>query len=240
MATNKIADLWADTVNKITNQILQLASEGGFFGELFESFSGVDMQAETARAARLEAERRKLGLKPQNDGIDSQIASGTYKDPTVEATKNRIKEITSQIDSGMQSVTDATGQAVKDKVGDFASSTSKEISSLQSELENLQIEAWQKLIDVKFAEKQKKEKEDAEAAAKAALESVRNGTASSSSSLGPTSIVSNNLLALQSAISSPQMNQVKLLKEQNNKADKQIMLLENLLASNEKLGLYHA
>jgi TP901 family phage tail tape measure protein len=231
MATNKIADLWADTVNKITNQILQLASQGGIFGELFESISGVDMQAETARAAKLEAERRKLGLKPQTDGIDQQIANGTYKDPGVEAIKNRIKAITADIDAGMASVTAATGQAVTDAAGNQAEQTSANIQKLQEELARLRAEAKAKIEAGKKNPDPTKPEEGKKTA---------NQSGSASGSTGPSSVATNNLLALQSAISSPQAKQVKLQEEQNKKSDKQIMLLENLLASNEKLGLYHA
>lgn len=233
MATNKIADLWADTVNKITNQILQLASEGGFFGDLFESISGVDMQAETARAAKLEAERRNLGLKPQTDGVDQQIANGTYKDPGVEAIKNRIKAITAEIDSGMASVTAATGQAVTDAAGNQSEQTSANIRNLQEELARLRAEAAAKIEAGKKEALGGPKSEEAKKAAAGQAGSV-------SSSSGPSSVATNNLLALQSAISSPQAKQVKLQEEQNKKSDKQIMLLENLLASNEKLGLYHA
>lgn len=234
MATNKIADLWADTVNKITNQILQLASEGGFFGDLFESISGVDMQAETARAAKLEAERRKLGLKPQTDGIDQQIASGTYKDPGVEAIKNRIKAITAEIDAGMASVTAATGQAVTYAAGNQSEQTSSNIQKLQEELARLRAEAKAKIDAGKEEALSGPKSEEAKKAAAAGQAGASGGPT------GASSVATNNLLALQSAISSPQAKQVKLQEEQNKKADKQIMLLENLLASNEKLGLYHA
>lgn len=232
MATNKITDLWADTVNKITNQILQLASEGGFFGDLFESISGVDMQAETARAAKLEAERRKLGLKPQTDGIDSQIASGTYKDPGVEAIRNRIKDITAQIDEGRKSITDATGQAVTDATGNQAEATSANIKNLQNELARLREQATAKIEAGKQEALTGATSEDAK--------KQSSGLGSTAGSTGSASVATNNLLSLQSAISSPQARQVKLAEEQNKKADKQITLLENLLASNEKLGLYHA
>lgn len=223
-ATNKIADLWADTVNKITNQILQLASEGGFFGELFESISGVDMQAETARAARLEAERRKLGLKAQEDGIDQQIASGTYEDPGVEAIRNRIKDITAQIDEGRKAVTDATGQAVSDAVGNQAEATSENIRNLQKELASLRSQAVAKL------EQSRQEKTSEPSEEGSGIPTVS----------GKASAATNNLLSLQSAISNPQARQLKLAEEQNKKADKQIEATKELGIKLDRLGLYHA
>jgi TP901 family phage tail tape measure protein len=235
-AVNKIADVWGSIVNTIANDML--AGTG-----------------QIERGMKLEEERRKLGLSPQNDGIVNEINNGTYQHPGITATRDGIKSaanetgelikdlraksdeiikgITSKIDEGRNAITDATSQAVADATGNQSKETSANIRRLQSELENLQIEAWQKLIDSKAVDDPKRKGEDS------GSKSANSGMGSSSSA-GPTSIATNNLRELQSAMMSPQVKQLKLAEEANKKTDKQIVIQEEVLASINKLGLYHA
>lgn len=234
-AVNKIADVWGSIVNTIANDML--AGTG-----------------QIERGMKLEEERRKLGLAPQNDGIVNEIQNGTYQHPGIRATRDGIKSaanetgelikdlraksdeiikgITSEIDKGRNAITDATSQAVTDAAGNQTEQTSANIRNLQDELARLRDQAKAKIEAGKQEALTGAKSEEAKKGAA--------GTGSTSGTMGAASIATNNLLALQSAISSPQAKQVKLAEEQNKKADKQIMLLENLLASNEKLGLYHA
>jgi TP901 family phage tail tape measure protein len=216
MATNEIADLWADTTKTIIDQFLELSSRLGIFQDISDPIAGVEFIP---------------GVQPGTEGATNLDTKRTYENPAVDDIKDRIKAITAEIDSGMASVKAATGQAVTDAAGNQAEQTSSNIQKLQEELARLRAEAKAKIEAGKKNPDPAKPEEG---------KKVANQSGSASGSTGPSSIATNNLLALQSAISSPQAKQVKLQEEQNKKSDKQIMLLENLLASNEKLGLYHA
>jgi hypothetical protein len=229
-AANLIADKWAQTANKIANKILEMAAQGGVVGKLFEQVTGVNMQEETQRAQRLEAERRAKGLKPQTDGIDSQIAAGNFQDPAVQAIKDRIKAITAQIDEGREAVTDATGQALDDATAGQAEATSANIRKLQDELDSLRKQATEKL------EAGKKIGGDDEEE----IDGFEGGGTPSRGMSGRGSVATNNLMALQSAMTGPQDRQVKLAEDANKKADKQIEVLQQVAGKIDKMGLFHA
>jgi hypothetical protein len=227
-AANLIADKWAETVNKIANKILEMAAQGGVVGKLFEQVTGVNMQEETQRAQRLEAERRAKGLKPQTDGIDSQIAAGNFQDPAVQAIKDRIKAITAQIDEGREAVTDATGQALDDATAGQAEATSANIKKLQDELAALRKEAADKLEASRAAAESGSESSDSSG-----------GAEERRSISGRGSMAATNLMSLQTAMNSPQDRQIKLAEDANKKADEQIGVLEAVVAGIQRLGWFH-
>jgi hypothetical protein len=226
-AANAIADKWADTVNQIANKILEMASQGGVVGKLFEKVTGVNMQEETARAQRLEQQRRDRGLAPQTDGIDSQIAAGTFKDPAVEAIKDRIKAITAQIDEGREAVTDATGQALADATSGQADATSENVRKLKAELEALRKEAADKLEAARKESESKSEDEPDDD------ESPKVGA------IGRSSAVATNLMSLQTAMNGPQDRQIKLAEKQVKKTEMQLEKMDLLIAATERNRLAH-
>jgi hypothetical protein len=231
-AARGIADKWAETVNKISNQILKMASEGGVVGKVFEKFSGVNMQEETARAARLNAQMRAAGMNT-NDENDtaSQIAAGTYKDPSVEAIRQRIHDITKQIDEGREAVTAATGQAVEDATGGQAEATSNNIRELQKQLAELRREASEKLAAGKDGSVDSKGQKSTTSGDSEPQEIIK----------GKTSVVTNNLLTLQSMVSPSQEKdkQTRIAEVQVKKLEQQLEKSDLMILAIEKLGLHH-
>jgi hypothetical protein len=140
-AADAVAKKWQETVNAISDYILQSASEGGVMGWALEQVSGVNMKEEAERSRRLEAERRARGMKPDNGGdfVDSTQFSVT------DDTKAKINAVTAAIDAKLAAMTDATGQALDDKTGGRASAASAEIAALQKELDSLKAQASQEV-----------------------------------------------------------------------------------------------
>jgi hypothetical protein len=222
-AINSIASLWRKTSDAITNDILQRASQGGIFGKVFEQFSGVNMQEETARAQRLEAQRRDLGLKPQTDDIASQIAAGTYKDPGIAAIEANIKAATAAVAEGSQEWADATQAAVDQAVDGQSDKASAGVQRLQGELDALRAEAAAKLAAGK----------DGSVDGKGSSTSGGEGFGMG----GRASVATNSLMALSAMASSPKD---RIGEQQLKKADQQIERADRLIVAVEKLGLFHA
>lgn len=226
-ATRAIADKWAETVNAISNKILEMASQGGVVGGLFEAVSGVNMQEEAARAQRLEAQRQAMGFAPQTDDIASQIAAGTYQSPEVEAIRQRIIAIADEIDAGRPAITDATGQAVIDATAGQSDATSQRVRDLQAELARLRGEAVQQSKEVGVGGTGK----PGEAAGATDDKSAASGMS------GPTSAVTNNLMELQSAFVGPQEKQLKVAEQQLKTERQQLEKMDEQIAATRESTL---
>jgi hypothetical protein len=226
-AINAITDMWASGVNKLTNMILEFASQGGLIGEAFKAVTGVDMQAETKRAAKLEAQMRAAGMNTGGDDISKQIASGTYRDPGVEAIRQQIQGITSEIDAGRQAVTEATGQALTDATAGTTGEVSASVMALQKQLAALREEASAKLAEGKDGTA------DAKPATSTQDESRQGLT-------GRASAATNNLMSLQAMASGPQDKQTRLAEQQLKKQDKSLEKQDLMIAAIESLGWNHS
>ena len=137
-AANKVMEKWQQTVNKISDYILQAASEGGAMGWALEQVSGVNMQDEAERGRRVEAERRAKGMKPDDNLI---VDSTQYQDPTLQALKDKVKAAGDAANAMMKDATDATGDALTEATAGQAGAASAEVAALMAELAALKAEA---------------------------------------------------------------------------------------------------
>lgn len=144
-AANAVMSKWQQTVNKISDYILESASQGGVMGWALEQISGVNMQEEAARAARLNAQAGAMGLA-QDAGI---VTSAEYQDPALEAMKAKVAAAGEAAKAAMDASTEATGTALADATAGSAAETSESVKALQAELAALQAEASNKLAAVK-------------------------------------------------------------------------------------------
>jgi hypothetical protein len=218
-AINTVTDVWATAVNKLVGFIFGLV-EG--IAAAFEAVTGIEVETEMERSRKLEAQRRQMGLAPQNDDIASQIAGGTYKDPGIEAIRQQIQGITADIDAGRKTMTDATGQAVTDATSGQAAAASAQVKALQDQLAALRQEATAKLA----------EETDAESKSAAAA-------ASGSGLSNKSSVASNNLASLQTAIQSPQARMERIGEKQLKNQEKAIEIARETALAIAKLGLFH-
>ena len=137
-AANAVMNKWQETVNAISDYILQAATEGGAMGWALEQVSGVNMQEESARGKRIEAERRSKGMTPDNNLIAD---STQYQDPMLQGLKDKVKAAGDAANAMMADATDATGQALADATTGQAETASVEVQALQSELAALRAQA---------------------------------------------------------------------------------------------------
>lgn len=137
-AANAVMAKWQQTVNKISDFILESASQGGVMGWALEQISGVNMQEEAARAKRLNAQAGAMGLA-QDAGI---VTSAEYQDPALEAMKAKVA-------AAGEALKAATGTAAAEMAAGSAAGTSESVKALQAELAALQAEAAAKLEAVK-------------------------------------------------------------------------------------------
>lgn len=144
-AANAVMAKWQQTVNKISDFILESASQGGVMGWALEQISGVNMQEEAARAARLNAQAGQMGLA-QDAGV---VTSAEYQDPALEAMKAKVAAAGEAAKAAMDASTEATGAALADATAGSAAETSDSVKALQAELAALQAEAAAKLAAVK-------------------------------------------------------------------------------------------
>jgi len=141
-AANAVMNKWQETVNAISDYILQAATEGGAMGWALEQVSGVNMQEEAARGKRIEEERRKRGMAPDNNLITD---STQYQDPMLQGLKDKVKAAGDAASAMMADATDATGQALADATTGQSETASAEVQALQSELAALRAQAAGKL-----------------------------------------------------------------------------------------------
>lgn len=144
-AANAVMNKWQETVNAISDYILQAATEGGAMGWALEKVSGVNMQEEAARGKRIEEERRKKGMKPDNNLITD---STQYQDPALQALKDKVKAAGDAANAMMTDATDATGQALEDATKGQSETASAEVMALQAELAALKKEADTKVAAI--------------------------------------------------------------------------------------------
>lgn len=144
-AANAVMAKWQQTVNKISDFILESASQGGVMGWALEQISGVNMKEEAARAARLNAQAGVMGLA-QDAGT---VTSAEYQDPALAAMKAKVAAAGEAAKAAMDASTEATGTALADATAGSAAETSDAVKSLQAELAALQTEAANKLAAVK-------------------------------------------------------------------------------------------
>ena len=90
--TSALVTGWSNAVEAIANKILDMASQGGIFGQAFAAITGVDMAEEKARAERMNAEARRRGLG-QTD-FNQTVRSGV-----TDSVNNMTSGITSALDA---------------------------------------------------------------------------------------------------------------------------------------------
>lgn len=226
-ATNGIIGKWRSMVDELTNDILQQAGEGGVFGAAFTAISGVNVKEEMQRAQALEAARRAKGLDPQDDDIASQIAAGTYRDPSIAAIEAQALAATAAVTAASQGMADATQAAVDDATAGQSKGTSDSVKKLEAELAALRSQAASKVAA------------GADGTADGAAAAAGGGSATAGAG-GRSSVASNNLVALAAMASSPQDRQVRIGEQQLKKTDKQLEKMDLQILAIEKLGLFHA
>jgi len=144
-AANAVMAKWQETVNAISDYILQAASEGGAMGWALEQVSGVNMQEEAERGRKIEAERRARGMAAD----ENLIADSTqYQDPTLQALKDKVKAAGDAANAMMTDATDATGDALTDATAGQAEAASAEVAALMAELAALKAEASGKVAAI--------------------------------------------------------------------------------------------
>lgn len=142
-AANAIAAKWAETVNAISDYILEAASSGGMMGWALEQVSGVNAQEEVARGKRIEAERIAKGMKPDGGGM---IKSNEFN--ITDETKKNIADLTASIDAKMAALTAGADQALDEVVAGQAGAVSESIAKLRAELAALKAEAAGKVAAI--------------------------------------------------------------------------------------------
>jgi hypothetical protein len=142
-AANAVMNKWQQTVNAISDYILESASEGGVMGWALEQISGVDMKAEKARGDKIEAERRARGMTP--DTGSGLTKSDEFQHAGLAAMKESVRAAGQAANEGMKGVTDATGQALADKTGGSSAKASAEVARLKAELEASRMTAAEKV-----------------------------------------------------------------------------------------------
>jgi len=228
-AANAVANKWADTVNQISDYILESASQGGMMGWALEQVSGVNMQEEVARGQRIEAQRRAAGMKPDTGGdiVDSSQFNVT------DGVKNRIAEITAAIDSKMAGMTDATGQGLADQTDGKGAAVSANIEALQAELAALRSQASTKLAEMNSGA--------AESGAGAGSGSAAGG-GEGQRTAGKSSVASFSLgaLAQMAGRGGIEGKQLAATEKAAKASEKQLEKTDVLIASVQGWGLHHA
>jgi hypothetical protein len=144
-AANAVMNKWQQTVNKISDYILESASQGGVMGWALEQISGVNMKEEAARAARLNQQAEQMGLA-QDAGV---VTSAEYQDPALEAMKQRVAAAGEAAKAAMDASTEATGAALNDATAGANGGQSERVKALQDELASLQVQSGKKLEEMK-------------------------------------------------------------------------------------------
>jgi hypothetical protein len=209
-AANAVMDKWQKTVNAISDYILESASEGGVMGWALEQVSGVNMQEEVARGKRIEAERRARGMTPDNGS--GMTKSDEFQHAGLAALKESVRNAGQAANEGMKTVTDATGDALKEKTGGQASKASAEVERLKAELSALQMKSDEKV------------KEMAGGPGAASGPDFASGGRFGESSMGKASAATFNLGALSSSVAGGQLRatlDVKKSIEQQTKQQKE-------------------
>jgi hypothetical protein len=134
LAARGVTDLWEKTVGTISDSMLDSAGKGGFLGKLVMLGTGVDLEAEQARANKFNA---ALGLAPENVTDQAKAAA---RDQTA-GTANAIRGTLDRLDQSMQAQSDAARDAFRDRVGGGAKAAGDEAARLQAELDALAAEA---------------------------------------------------------------------------------------------------
>ena len=223
-AANAVMSKWQETVDGISDYILKAASEGGVMGWALEQISGVNMQEEAARAARLNAQAGAMGMS-QDAGI---VDSSQYQDPGLEAMKNKVKAAGDAANAMMAGATDATGQAVADATSGQAAEASEAVKSLQAELAALRAQAAEKLAAVQAGEAEKTGSRVA-------------GGFGFGGSGGKASAASFNLASLMSvAGGSFESKQLSALDKSVKAQEKQTEQMDELIVSVQSWSLHHA
>jgi hypothetical protein len=150
--------------------------------------------------------------------------------PPKDKNAGPLNDALKAIDEAAQFVADATDAAVNDAVGGTAAGTSQAVKDLKAELDSLRKQATEKI------EAGKKIGGDDEEE----IDGFEGGGTASRGMSGRGSVATNNLMALQSAMTGPQDRQVKLAEDANKKADKQIEVLQDVAMKIDKMGLFHA
>jgi len=216
---------WQEAVNKISDYILESASEGGVMGWALEQVSGVNMQEEAARGKRLEAERRAKGMKPDESLI---VDSTQYQDPSLQALKDKVKAAGDAANAMMETATDATGQALEDATTGQSAAASEAVKALQAELASLREQASGKVAAMNAGA--------AESGDRMA------GIGGTGGSLGKASAASFSLAALSmsSGRGNFEQNQLSATKKIADKAAEQVEKLDNLVVAVQNWSLHHA
>lgn len=223
-AANAVMSKWQETVDGISDYILKSASEGGLMGWALEQVSGVNMQEEAARAARLNAQAGAMGMA-QDAGI---VTSSDYQDPTLEALKNKVKAAGDAANAMMDSATAATGQSVADATTGQAAEASEAVRSLQAELAALRAQAAEKLAAVQAGEAEKTGSRVA-------------GGFGFGGSGGKASAATFNLASLTaSAVGSFESKQLSALNKAAKSQEKQAEKTDELIVAVKSWSLHHA
>lgn len=103
-ASRAILGTWQKTVNAISNQLLEMSSEGGFLGSVANQIVGYDIAAQQAERDRL---NNALGLGPENVLDQSQGFAAEFTG----GTANKIGTYLDELDRNAQARTRESGNA---------------------------------------------------------------------------------------------------------------------------------
>lgn len=227
-AADAVMNKWQQTVNAISDYILEQASQGGVMGWGLEQISGVNMPEEVARGKRIEAERRARGMTPDNGS--GMTKSDEYQHPGLAAMKESVKAAGQAANAAMADVTDATGQAVADKTAGTSAKASAEVARLQAELDSLRKNTTQKVDALSGG-----------GGAGAQSPDYSKGGMFGESSTGKASAASFNLMSLNTTAA---QNQLRATVDTKKAIERQTKRQEELftaqIEATKNGGLYHA
>lgn len=143
-AANAVLSKWQETVNSISDFILESASEGGVMGWALEQVSGVNMQEEVARGKRIEAERLAKGMQADGGIVDSK----EFQHEGLQALKDSVQAAGESANQMMDDAAAATGQAVDDAAAGRVAEASAEVLALQAQLAALKSQASGKVAEM--------------------------------------------------------------------------------------------
>lgn len=226
-AANAVMTKWQDTVNSISDYILESASEGGAMGWALEKISGVDMKAEAERGRRIEAERRARGMAPDTgDGI---VRSDQFQHAGLAAMKDAVQAAGQMANDGMKSITDATGASLEEKTAGSSAAASAEVERLKAELAAMRMTSAERVEALKSGKADEQAKQAGAAGA------------AGESGMGKASAATFNLMDLSSGIAG---GQLKATIDTKRAIERQTKRQEELFAAQieatRSMGLHHA
>lgn len=116
-ASKSVLKVWRATIDSMANSILQAAGQGGIFGAIFESYSGVNVQEEMAKNAQLRSQEGVVRSNFETDIKDIESELSVATDP------EQIRMLNEQLEVAKQNLADLDGGRMPDIFDQVANGT---------------------------------------------------------------------------------------------------------------------